>query len=235
MRCIIVEDQAPAQRVLQKFIEDVDFLELRGTFTDALKAINFLNQEKIDLIFLDIHLPKMTGMEFLKIKPEDSLVILTTAYSEYALESYDYNVVDYLLKPIAFQRFVQAVTKANNIYNSFHNKAPEQIEEPEIDEVFIKTGYDHVKISLSNIHYIKAVGDYSEIHSASEMVLSSEPFKYWLNTLNRSKYIQIHKSYIVNISKVKKVSGNRVLFDDASEVPIGRVFKESFSKRFLGK
>lgn len=234
MRCIIVEDQAPAQRVLQKFIEDVDFLELRGTFTDALKAINFLNQEKIDLIFLDIHLPKMTGMEFLKIKPGNSQVILTTAYSEYALESYDYNVVDYLLKPIAFQRFVQAVTKANNLYNTSQNTAPQQIEEPETDEVFIKTGYDHVKISLSKIHYIKAVGDYSEIHLVTEMVLSSEPLKHWLNTLSPNNFIQVHKSYIVNISNVRKVSGNRILFEN-DEVPIGRVFKDSFSKRFLNR
>ncbi len=111
IRCIIIEDQPPAQRVLKKYIEDMGTLELKATFADALQAMEFLRKESIDLIFLDIHLPKISGMDFLKVAKNAPSVILTTAFSDYALESYEYDVVDYLLKPYSFERFVQAVSK----------------------------------------------------------------------------------------------------------------------------
>ena len=232
MTCIIIEDQAPAQRILKKYIEDIGTLELLGTFSDTIKALAFLSNNKVDLIFLDIHLPKMTGMEFLRIKPTDSYVILTTAYSDYALESYEYNVVDYLLKPFPFQRFVQAVSKVQGLLSP--KTAPETIAQKEVNkEIFIKSGHDHIKLKITDIEFIKASADYSEIVTGSKKHLSIEPLKYWLEYLPTDSFVQVHKSYIINIARIQRVSGNRVFTEKGIEIPIGRVYKERFTAQFL--
>ncbi len=228
---IIIEDQAPAQRILKKFITDLSFIELKATFSDATKALDFLNSEEVDLIFLDIHLPKMSGIDFLKIKPKNSHVILTTAYSDYALESYEYNVVDYLLKPFSFQRFVQAVSKVQELISFKKNAKP--ISRNEVTEVFIKSGYDHIKLVLDDILFIKSDGDYTELHCHNQKHLSSEPLKFWINFLNTNHFIQIHKSFLVNLTKITKVSGNRIFLVDDQELPIGRVYKDAFTEKFL--
>lgn len=231
MKCIIIEDQAPAQRILKKFIGDMETLELLDTFSDVTRALEFLATQETDLIFLDIHLPKMTGMEFLKIKPGNSFVILTTAYADYALESYEHNVVDYLLKPFSFQRFVQAVTKVQHL---MHPKAAPAISRNDVTEIFIKSGYDHIKLVIADIRYIMSDGDYTEIYTPDKKHLSAEPLKFWINFLNPAQFVQIHKSYLINMNKVERISGNRV-FLDSEELPIGRVFKDAFAEKFLKK
>ena len=143
--CIIIEDQAPAQRILQKYIKDVGTLDLKGTFSDAVDAIVFLQNNIVDLIFLDIHLPKISGMDFLKTFQNPPQVILTTAFSEYALESYEFNVVDYLLKPYSFQRFIQAISKSVSLMKPNLEVAQEKTSVNE-DHFFIKIGHDLVKI-----------------------------------------------------------------------------------------
>ncbi|EPR68234.1 LytR/AlgR family response regulator transcription factor [Cyclobacterium qasimii] len=234
MNCIIIEDQPPAQRILKKYIDDLGTLKLKGTFSDPILAMEFLNSNAIDLIFLDIHLPRLTGLDLLKslsIKPH---IILTTAYSEYALESYDLDVVDYLLKPFSFLRFVKAVSKvpgpkevnpAERVSfkaNSNHKK-----------EHFIKLGYDHVRISFEDIMYIRADGDYCDIILSDKKYISSEPMKKWLELLDGQQFIRIHKSFMVNIARIEKVSGNLITLINGEQLPIGRAFKEGFSERFL--
>ncbi|WP_258101021.1 LytR/AlgR family response regulator transcription factor [Marinoscillum pacificum] len=231
LTCIIVEDQAPAQRILKKYISDLEFIELKATFSNATKALDFLNSAEVDLIFLDIHLPKMSGMDFLKIKPKSNHVILTTAYSDYALESYEYNVVDYLLKPFSFQRFVQAVSKVQELITFKQGSHP--ISRNEVTEVFIKSGYDHIKLVIDDILFIKSDGDYTELHCEKQKHLSSEPLKFWINFLNTNHFIQIHKSFLVNLTKISKVSGNRIFLVDNQELPIGRVYKDTFTEKFL--
>lgn len=231
--CIIIEDQAPAQRILQKYISDFEMLELKGTFSDTIKALSFLGSNSVDLVFLDIHLPKMTGMEFLRIKPANSYVILTTAYSDYALESYEYNVVDYLLKPFPFQRFVQAVNKVQQLTVTKSGTPGET--NPLISDIFIKSGHDHVKVRVDDIHFIKAGTDYSEIVTQEKKHLSLETLKHWLETLPSDRFVQVHKSYMVNISKIQRVSGNRLFTEKSVEIPIGRVYKDGFVQKFLSK
>jgi len=231
MTCIIVEDQAPAQRILQKFISDYGFLELEGVFSDPLKALNLLNTKAVDLIFLDIHLPKISGMEFLKLKPASPKVILTTAYSEFAIESYEYDVVDYLLKPFAFDRFVQAVNKAQKLIPLIQEPALAKTQENYPKKIFIKSGYEHLKIIINEVQFIKSDGDYTEIHLGEKKHLSSESLKYWLGFLDPTTFIQVHKSYMVNISLVKRISGNSVTMENGQHLPIGRVYKEAFANR----
>jgi len=233
IRCIIIEDQPPAQRVLQKYIGEMKSLELKATFADALKAMDYLKGEEVDLIFLDIHLPKISGMDFLKALNKKPHVILTTAFSEYALESYEYHVLDYLLKPFSFERFVMAVSKipAPNLQRSSTEKEVERKTVPEV--IFIKSGYEHLKIALADIFYIQSEADYTEIYTTDRKHLTSHSLRYWLQTLPTDQFTQVHKSYIVNTRQIEKVSGNRIFFDQETYVPIGRAFKEDFVEKYL--
>lgn len=229
--CIIIEDQPPAQRILQKYINDIGSLELKKTFNNAIEAIPFLQQNAIDLIFLDIHLPKISGIEFLKTLRSQSQVILTTAFSDYALESYEYNIVDYLLKPFSFQRFVQAITKATQNKQIPTANNDDLLETSKNDSIFIKSGYDIFKINLEDIFYIKSDIDYTEVVTTNKTYLSSNSLKNWLQKINKD-FCQVHKSYIINTEKIIKVSGNRIFIKDQI-IPIGRAFKVFFQENYL--
>lgn len=233
IRCIIIEDQPPAQRVLQKYLGELKSLELKATFADALKAMEYLKTEEIDLIFLDIHLPKISGIDFLKALSKKPHVILTTAFSEYALESYEYHVLDYLLKPFSFERFVMAVSK---IPMPLQKSAMDQDLErktaaPEV--IFIKSGYEHLKIAPADILYIHSESDYTEIFTSEKKHLTSHSLRYWLQTLPTDQFAQVHKSYIVNTLQIEKVSGNRIFFDQEKYIPIGRAYREEFVEKYL--
>ena len=233
IHCIIIEDQPPAQRVLKKYIGDMSNMALRATFGDALKAMDFLKAEPIDLILLDIHLPKISGIDFLKALAHKPHVILTTAFSEYALESYEYDVVDYLLKPFSFERFVQAVSKVP-ILKSEGFKSENQIEivsSPEV--IFIKSGYEHIKIDVADIRFIQSDANYTEIFTSEKKYLSQEPLRHWEEYLDPKKFVRIHKSYILNTSKIKKIIGNQVHLDESMNLPIGRSYKEQFMKNLI--
>jgi len=231
--CIIIEDQPPAQRILQKYIKDIGSLELKGKFSDALQAMSFLQSNTVDLIFLDIHLPKISGIDFLKTIKNSPQVILTTAFSEYAIESYEYNVVDYLLKPFSFQRFVQAVAKSATMEPPIKLTENHQIK-TDIDIVFVKSGYDLIKVNRKDILYIKSDSDYTEIVTLSKTYLSTDSLKQWINKLDTLFY-RVHKSYIINTSHLQKVSGNQIYLNNKSIVPIGRAYKEHFIKNYINK
>jgi len=233
MNCIIIEDQPPAQRILKKYIEDIGSLQLKATFNDAVQAMEFIKTESVDLIFLDIHLPKMSGLDFLKTIPHLPPVILTTAYSDYALESYEFDVVDYLLKPFSFQRFVKAVSKVSTPGVVTSKQAPAENDQTGLHEIFIKIGYEHIKITIDDIFFIKSDADYSEIHLANKKHLSSDPLKKWLDLLQVYGFDRVHKSYIVNVSKIVKVMGSQVYLDNESVIPIGRSYKDEFTKKYL--
>ncbi|MEM9141936.1 MAG: response regulator transcription factor [Bacteroidota bacterium] len=229
MNCIIIEDQRPAQRILEKFIADVDFLDLVGTFSDATDALTFLNRENVEVLFLDIHLPKISGIAFLKTLARPPKVILTTAFSDYALEGYDLNVVDYLLKPFSFQRFLQAVSKISP-------KQPGDAQKPSAGpttkwEIFIKSGHEFIKVRIADILYIRSDADYSAIHTPSKKLLSNEALKFWIHELEGHRFLRIHKSFIINLERVGRISGNRIYVDNDKWIPLGRAFKEDFIKQ----
>ena len=226
MNCIIIEDQPPAQRILKQYIQDIGTLHLKATFSDAVQAIDFLRTEPVDLIFLDIHLPKISGTEFLKTIPHPPPVILTTAFPDYALEGYELNVVDYLLKPFSFQRFVQAVAKVPT-------QAADESAPPARRELFIKSGYERIKIAVDEIRYIQSDADYTEIIVAGKKYLSSEPLRHWLETLDAHQFVRIHKSYIINTARITKLVGNQAYLDNDTVLPIGRAYKDDFVRRFI--
>ncbi len=229
MRCIIVEDQPPAQRILKKFIDDVPTLELVGVFSNGVDAMEFLNAETVDLMFLDIHLPKINGLDFLKSIPNPPQVILTTAFSEYALEGYDLNVVDYLLKPFSFQRFLQAVGKVAVRHEAGNGV---KVIEP-LTEIYVKSSHEHIKVMIKDIYTISSDSDYTEIYLKEKKILSNESLRHWLEVLGSNHFHQVHKSHIINTKKIDRISGNLVLLTDGSKIPMGRAYKENFLNSIL--
>ena len=228
--CIIIEDQPPAQRILKKYIADMGNLILAGTYNNALTALEDLKNNPVDLIFLDIHLPKISGIDFLKILPYKPKVILTTAFPDYALKGYELDVADYLLKPFSFERFVKAVTKVT-IANQ---TTPTPLPEKEPDFIFIKVGVDYQKIEINQIQFIKSNGDYTQLFMVKGKHLVSHPLKFWIEKLNPKWFCQIHKSYLVNVRHIAKVKGNQVEIKD-NLLPIGRTYREVFFKEYLDR
>ncbi|MEZ5043132.1 MAG: LytTR family DNA-binding domain-containing protein [Saprospiraceae bacterium] len=231
--CIIIEDQPPAQRILIRYIEDLPELRLVGTFTDPLEALAFLRRDAVPLLFLDIHLPKISGMEFLKILPYHPKVILTTAFSEYALDGYEFDVADYLLKPISFDRFLKAVTKVIYSFESaLQPGQPPVVPPPPLDPdfVFLKSDRAIIKIGFKDILYIKSEDDFTRVYMKQKNHFLSTTLKFWLDLLPKDAFVQIHKSFIINISCIDKIVGNQVYL--AKEcLPIGRSFKDAFLEK----
>lgn len=225
--CIVIEDQMPARRILQKYIGDINVLELKGVFSNALDALEYLRNHQIDLIFLDIHLPKLSGIDFLTILNKKPFVIITSAFSDYALQGYEFDVVDYLLKPFSFERFLKAVLKlerlAENTSISTESKMPESI--------LIKEGYDFIKIKFDDITYIQADGDYSHVFCKNKKHYVSYSLKYWKDKLPVNQFIQVHRSYIVNFQLVEKTSSYNIEINQA-KIPLGRVYKKKFKETF---
>lgn len=231
MRCIIIEDQAPAQHILQKYINNTENLNLEKTFYDALEAKAYLKDHPIDLVFLDINLPRFSGMEFLKSERSHPLTILTTAYSEFALESYQYNVVDYLLKPFSYERFSQAIGKVSAITWSVKQMGRDN-ELPNDKYIYVKSNHELLKTNQNDIIFIKSDSDYTEIVTASNKYLTSAPLKDWITKLNEN-FKQVHKSYIVNTSHLKKISHNKIHLTRDQVIPIGRAYKSHFMEKVV--
>lgn len=232
INCLIIEDQLPAQRILTKYIADTTSLQLIGTFTNAIEALESIKSQNVHLIFLDIHLPKLSGIDFLKSLTHPPQVILTTAFSDYALESYDLDVVDYLLKPFSFQRFLKAISKVEKPNNGKIIQAESERSSIE-EDIYIKSGYDYIRIALDAIIFIMSDTDYTEVHLKDKKYVSSETLRYWESYLPQAYFMRVHKSYLVNTTKISKVSGNQIYFKNDVVVPIGRAYKNDFTERFI--
>lgn len=235
MTCIIVEDQPHAQNILERYIGETDTLDLLGTFGDALAARRFLNEQPVDLIFLDIHLPKLSGIDLVGLISPQPKIIFTTAFSEYALQGYELDAVDYLLKPFSFKRFLQAVSKAERLTafgtDKSHLEAPPQTSSPD-GIIFIKSGSDYIRIEKNSVKYVKADGDYTWVFTKKTKHLANHSLKYWLQYLPPSHFCQIHKSYLVNVLSIEKISNNHI-YMDGDKIPIGRTFRSTFFTKYL--
>ena len=226
-KCIIVDDEPPATRILENYIGKVNFLEKVGVFNDSLKALEFLNTQIVDVIFLDIQMPQLTGLQISRIISKDIKVIFTTAYPDFALEGFELNAVDYLLKPISFERFYQAVSKLNSEPKTVvesQNTAP--------DFLFIRTDGKNKfqKIFLNEILYVESLQNYVCIHTKEQQIITHSSLKNVLESLPSSNFIQIHKSYVVSLKHIKSTD-NFSVFINGKELPIGATFKDSFFEK----
>ena len=204
LSCIIVDDEPLARQGLKKYVEQIDFLDLKATCKNAMQANTILQEESIDLLFLDIEMPMLSGIEFLKTLKKAPAVIFTTAYAKYALEGYEFDVIDYLLKPISFERFLQASNKAIRLLNHQTVASTDEL------FIFVKTDKQLVKLRVNDILYIESMQNYILFHTHNEKVISLVPMKKIFELLSKDDFIQIHKSYVVAKDKVESISGNQL-------------------------
>jgi DNA-binding LytR/AlgR family response regulator len=231
IRCLIIDDEPLAQRIVERYIQEIPTLELVQKCDNALDAIEILKEKKIDLIFLDINMPKLTGLEFLRILKHPPLVIITTAYAEFAIQGYELDVVDYLMKPFGMERFLKAIQKVQDILKPREHflSAKTSGESQEDQYIFVKSSKKTYRISLNDIHYIEALGDYVKIYTTDRMIISYHSMKNLENLLSPKQFPRIHKSFIVSLSKIELIEGNQVKLRDRY-IPIGTNFKAEFEK-----
>lgn len=225
MKCLIVDDEPVAIDGLIHYVSKLDFLEVTQSCFSAVDAERILKTTEIDLMFLDINMPYLSGLDFLETIKEPPLTILTTAYSEYALEGYRLNVVDYLLKPIGFQRFFQAVSKAREVFNSrllLENK--EETIEPNL---YVRQGDSFNRILWKDILYIEGMQNYVRLHFRDKSLIVHQTMISLEQMLPNSTFFRIHRSYIVNLNCIDSVSGNRIFIND-KELPISTAKRDDF-------
>jgi DNA-binding LytR/AlgR family response regulator len=224
MNCIIVDDDVASQKVIAQLAKQIDFLRVVTTCANPVEAMKVLQKEDIDLMFLDIEMPEMSGMDMLKALEKRPRVILTTSHTEYALDAYDMNVIDYLVKPVELPRFIKAVNKAKEYGNS------EDAVSTAYDYFFIKKDSVLTKVPIKDILWIEALGDYITIHTKDQRFILHTTLKSVESKLPSDKFIRVHRSYIVQIDNVKLVEDTTIYINDAA-IPVGALYKESFIKR----
>lgn len=232
MNCLIIEDEKPAQRVLEQFIKNSPGLILSGVYKTAMDAQAKLNQGGVDLLFLDINLPLISGIALLKGLKNPPLVIVTTAYSQYALESFELDVVDYLLKPFSFERFVKATNKAFKLKGAEENTSNNISQEINSEQVIVNMDKVLYKLNLSDICYVASDKDYVCIYTAQRKYVFLDSLKNWEEKLKDKGFCRVHKSYLVNLGHIAKVEGNTICLDKL-ELPIGRSYRSRFMAAFV--
>lgn len=235
LSCLIIDDEPLAIKLLSNYVNKTDGLELVKTFSNPIEGLQFLGEELVDLVFLDIQMPELTGIQFMKIMNKKTHFILTTAYNQYALEGYEFDVVDYLLKPISIDRFIIAVNKAKERILS-KETIPVALAPAESTThyIFVKTEYKVKKIDLSDILYFEGMGDYINIQTVSGKILTLENIKSFTKRLPENRFIRIHKSYIISLEKIDFIERNRVVIHE-KYIPIGNTYQEKFWEKVNGK
>jgi len=231
MKCIIIDDEPLAIELLSDYVGKMPDMELVGTYTNPIEALHSLEKQPVDLIFLDIQMPELTGIQFMKITKGKTQFILTTAYENYALESYEYEVVDYLLKPITLDRFMTAVAKVDTKNSAKENTAT--IQRTPQNFMFVKSGHKTQKVKFDDILYFEGLSDYVAIHSPEGKTLTLEKMKHFAATLPEDRFIRVHKSFIISIEKIDFIERNRVVIGE-KYIPIGATYAEEFWKKVKG-
>lgn len=227
IKAIILDDEPLALDLLESHISKTEGIELLKAFTNPIEALQEIENLKPDVVFSDIQMPELSGVQFTKIIGSKQLIVFTTAYDKYALESYDLDVVDYLLKPINLERFQKAVDKIKDRLKT--------VDVPSLipDYIFVKSEYKTLKVDLDDIHYIKGMADYVQIVTSNEKIMTLENLKYFENTLPSNNFMRIHKSYIIAMDKIEFIERNRaVLLGDY--IPVSDTYKKAFFER-VGK
>jgi len=235
INCVIIDDEPLAREGLAKYVREVDFLHLVDTCENPVELVKILDQQRVDLLFLDIQMPKMNGIDFLKIVQKPPMVIITTAFPSYALEGFQLNALDYLLKPITLDRFLKAAGKARD-YHRLLNKAEagpaSSPPDPPADYFFIKCGSKFEKIHFADIMYVEGMQNYVTIYTRKGKYVTLLYLKHLEENLDSNSFIRVHKSYIVSIDKIEGIEGNEI-FIQSYRIPISRNYREQVIQRVV--
>jgi DNA-binding LytR/AlgR family response regulator len=220
LSCLIIDDEELARLLLKSHVDALDFLELKGSFENPLDAISILKETSIDVVFLDIQMPQLKGTDFAKLIPASTKIIFTTAYAEYALEGFELSALDYLLKPISFERFLKAV---NKVKDSSISETPKTIT--------VKSGYDLHKLQITDITHIESASEYVVFYTNSKKIMSHQSLKSLEKTLHASQFMRVHRSFIINKSKITGLK-DRYLLLDTVKIPVSDSYYEAVKKLF---
>ncbi|GAB3919683.1 LytR/AlgR family response regulator transcription factor [Larkinella terrae] len=234
MNCVIIDDEPLAREGIANYVREIDFLNLVQTCQNPVELIKLLDEHRIDLIFLDIQMPKMNGIDFLKIVQNPPLVIITTAFPSYALESFQLNVLDYLLKPITFDRFFKAANKAKDYFQLLSKPIHQEIQKPdqEVDYFFIKCDNKYEKIHFNDILYIQGMQNYVTICTHKGNYLTLLYLKNLEQNLDSKSFIRVHKSFIVSIDKIEAIDGNEIIMK-SHRIPISRNYRDQIIQQVV--
>jgi two-component system, LytTR family, response regulator len=225
MTSIAIDDEPKALEVIERYCEKINLISLKGTFREPLKAIEFLNREKVDLIFLDINMPEISGMQLLQTLSPRPLIIFTTAYSQYAVESYEQNALDYLLKPVTFERFLMAINKAAAALASRNTTGPD-----EDAAVLIKSGPQTHRVKVSEILYLEKDGNYITVHLKDGNILIRENMGDIFDLVPAADFIRVHKSFVVGIRHISMIEVHQLIVN-GEKIPIGSTYRDSIRAR----
>ncbi|MBT2162354.1 LytR/AlgR family response regulator transcription factor [Zobellia barbeyronii] len=228
IKCIVVDDEELARGLLKAYINRLDFLTLIAEVANPLDALQIMKEERIDVLFLDIQMPEIKGTDFAKLVPEHTQVIFTTAYSEYALEGFELNALDYLLKPITFERFLAAVNKAKPKYEDV---SPEKASSGK-DSITVKSGYDLHKIKYEDILYIESDSEYVNFYLGDKKLMSLQSLKKLLDILPEDQFMRVHRSYIINRNKVTALKGRDIYIGD-KEIPVSAQYFDAVKQELF--
>lgn len=233
MKCIIVDDERLAREGLEWKIGKIDFLELIGQFNNGMDAYNFLSKNKVDLMFLDIQMPDITGIELLQSLSHAPLVILVTAYSEYAIKGFELDVIDYILKPIENPRFIKAVNKAKDIWEA--SKGPKELARVEKEFVYFRADRQYIKVQFEQIKYLEGMKNYVMVHTLTERFMTPISLRIILEQLPAHIFTRISKSHIINIHFIERILPHFILLTEGVELPFGKTYQEAFIQNYVHK
>ena len=239
MKCLAIDDEPLALDIIKDFCGKIDLVHLVASYTNPVEAVRTLNEQEIDLIFLDIQMPNISGLEFIRSIKNPPMIIFTTAFSNYAVDGFNLDAVDYLVKPFSFERFFKAVNKAYEIFSLRENKNPvpkdlqREVRE-NIKYLMVKVEYTTVKLDLNLIRYIEGLKDYIKIYVDKKPILTKSTLKNIEQRLPSDEFVRVHKSYIVAFSRIDYIENNRIVIDE-KRIPIGNQFREAFYKMLESK
>jgi len=229
MTYLIIDDETIAHDIIKGYCDLLPTMELKRHCYDAIEALDYLNNNNVDLIFLDLNMPKLKGFDFLKTLSNPPKVIVTTAYSEFALDSYELNVVDYLLKPFSFERFLKAVNKVVGLTNNI--VAPSSIKENDIntERIFLRHNKSYIQVAINEILYIEAAGNYTKVATIDKTITVREKISDMIESLPSNDFLQVHKSFAIATKYIDSIEGNRIRIGN-NEIPIGKLYKMNINK-----
>ncbi|WP_025663844.1 LytR/AlgR family response regulator transcription factor [Aquimarina megaterium] len=221
---IIIDDETASHDIIEDYSSNLPYLSLQKHCYNAFEAIEYLNQHQVDLVFLDINMPKLTGFDFLKTLSNPPKIIVTTAYKEFALEGYELNIDDYLLKPFSFQRFVTAIQKVQGTL-SLHSQNVKNIDD---SSIFLKDNKKHYQVKLKDLLFLEAYGNYVKVYLEHQMIITHQTLSSFEEILSKKDFIKVHKSFIIAKNKIELIEGNRITIKD-HKIPVGKIYKPNIN------